>query len=101
MLILCLRNSVPAYDYPVPGRHDVNTVMRNAGIVMDTGKVIAFATTCFYFDTDAPGRENNNFVSNARGFGITFRDGSGASQFRGLSEEKAKSKYITTKCFGY
>ncbi len=48
---------VPAYDYPVPGGHDVNTVMRNAGIVMDTGKVIAFATTCFYFDTDAPGRE--------------------------------------------
>ncbi len=50
---------VPCYDYPVPDGHDIDTVVRNAGIVMETGKVAVFSTTCFYFDVDVPGREVN------------------------------------------
>lgn len=53
------KDFVPCYDYPVPDGHDIDTVVRNASIVMNTGKVAVFSTTCFYFDTDVPGREVN------------------------------------------
>ncbi len=41
---------VPAYDKVVPGGHDIETVMRNIRIVMETGKVAAYSLFCVDFD---------------------------------------------------
>lgn len=41
---------IPAYDYELTGGHDVHNVMRNIEIVMQTNKVIAFASFCVDFD---------------------------------------------------
>lgn len=46
---------VPAYFRQEPGGHDVTKVMENVRIVMETGKVAAFACFCVDFDKYAEG----------------------------------------------
>lgn len=41
---------VPAYEKVVPNGHDIETVMRNIRIVMETGKVLAYSLFCVDFD---------------------------------------------------
>lgn len=41
---------IPAYAKTVPGGHDIETVMRNIRIVMNTGKVAAYSMFCVDFD---------------------------------------------------
>lgn len=46
---------VPAYFRQEPGGHDVSKVMENVRIVMETGKVAAFACFCVDFDKYSAG----------------------------------------------
>ena len=46
---------IPAYFCPEPGGHDVLKVMENVRIVMETGKVAAFACFCVDFDKYSEG----------------------------------------------
>ncbi|MBF4692193.1 arginase family protein [Fusibacter ferrireducens] len=41
---------IPAYEKVVPGGHDINVVMNNVRLVMETNKVIAFSVFCVDFD---------------------------------------------------
>lgn len=49
--------AIPAYIKAVPYGQEVETVARNAGIVMDTGKVAAVSLFCFDFDRYDQGGE--------------------------------------------
>jgi len=48
---------VPAYDKVVPDGHDIDTVMRNIRIVMETKKVLAYSLFCVDFDHYEKGGE--------------------------------------------
>lgn len=41
---------IPAYEQNEPGGHDIDTVMRNIRLVMETGKVLAYSLFCVDFD---------------------------------------------------
>ncbi|WP_338149005.1 arginase family protein [Dysosmobacter acutus] len=41
---------IPAYEKAVPYGHDLDVVMRNIRIVMETGKIVAYSVFCIDFD---------------------------------------------------
>lgn len=56
---------IPAYAKSVPGGHDIQTVMRNIRIVMQTGKVLAYSLFCVDFDRYEMNGEKN-YISGMR-----------------------------------
>lgn len=53
---------VPAYEKSVPFGHELDVVMRNVRIVMETGKVCAYSLFCVDFDHYERGG-NRTFLS--------------------------------------
>lgn len=54
---ILMKKYIPTFIFPTPGGNELDVVLNNVKIVMETGKVYAYGVYNTLFDTDEPGQE--------------------------------------------